>query len=381
MEQTRVNLTRCRNLTQVLQHTGRLTEPAIAQILAQLLGYLEENPNSSTTTSGSCSICAKSVWLAVGAATVETVALRSDNLSRNEAETELVELAYAPKLLRGDSVPAVDNAWAIGSLAVECALGSKLDSVPTAISALRDSREFTPAFLDIVSVCLRNTIGVRPTVAALREHQLFVQHASAAVWLRKDGRLQLRLSKEIVEAGTRYLYSELRAGDHAAVSSFLTDESVVLDGSAVTSGLVAAKTAVKNQSLDGCVAKAIAVEPASHETTARMEAGAQASWIATVNGVTLDGSVFSHRLTLGIAGKSIDELVVERWETILSAPSAGKGEATTKTELKNDPAGNDVSVHVAVHTSTSVETLTDARCGSEHQMLSTSFSQPIVVHA
>ena len=179
--------------------------------------------------------------------------------------------------------------------------------------------------------------------------------------------MQLQLSKEIVEAGTRYLYSELRAGDNVSVSTFLTDQSVVVEGSAVASGS-AAESAVKNQSLDGCVARAIATEPASHEITVRTADGAQASWIATVSGISLDGSVFSHRLTLGIADKSIDELVVERWEMILPAPSAGKGEsiATAETVLKSDPAAK---VVIATQTSSSVKTPINAWCGSESHML------------
>lgn len=365
MAQAELDLTRYRSLTQVLHHTGRLPEAAIAHILAQLLGHLTDNSrktNACRAASGSGGLVrAPSVWLAVGKVTVEILALPNDRSTLNVGADD-AKPADSPARLRGGSIPSADDAWAVGSLAVECALATEMGDAQTALLQLRESTEFTPAFLDVVDVCLRTTTRVRPTVADLRKHDFFVQHSGAGLWLRTDGRVQLQLSEEIVVAGTRYLYSELRAGNNAAVRSFLTDQSVVVEGSSVTSGsVVAAQSAVKNQSLDGCVARAIAAEPASYGATVPTADGAQASWITTASGVALDGSVFSHRLTLGIADNSIDELVVERWDMLLPAPSAGK-EATARTAPTSDPAAK---VATAAHFSSSVKLPINAWCGSE----------------
>ena len=318
-------LKQCRRLSDVLQRTGRLPESAISHILALLLSHIADTPSG-------CVICASNLWLVEGLATVQTVSLAEPkNASTKDAGRAVVRncsSATVPELARSPEHPqvgnvsvlpsAADDVWAVGALAVECALASQPADCATALTRLQRSNEFTPAFLDVVAACF-TAVAERPTIATLRKHEFFVQHTGTAVWLRKDGRVQLQLSKEIVEAGTRYLYSKLRAGDNAAVCSFLTDQSVVVVGGAVTTGNVVAVTSVVNkQALRGCIAKAIVAEPVRHKRIAAD--GAQASWLASVSGAALDGSLFSHQLTLGIADASIDELVVEQWEMPLPAP-------------------------------------------------------------
>ena len=357
------NLQQCRRLSDVLQHTGRLPESAVSHILALLLSHIADTPSGC--------ICASSVWLVEGVATVQAVSLAEPkNASTQEAGSAVVpkcsaakvpgDLAYSPERLRagsGSVGSAADDVWAVGALAVECALASQPADCATALTRLRDSKDFTPAFLDVVAACF-TAVAERPTIATLRKHDFFAQHAGSVVWLRKDGRVQLQLSKEIVEAGTRYLYSELRAGDNAAVGSFLTEQSVVVVGDTVTSGAVAELTiAVNQQPLRGCIANTIVAEPVCHKSI--VADGAQASWLATVSGAALDGSLFSHRLTLGIADTSADEMVVERWEIPLPAPSG-----TLSALHNNSPAAAD-TVAIAAQTGHRVQTPMTAWRGRE----------------
>ena len=311
MAQARADLKQCRNLSQVLHHTGKLPEAAIAGIVAQLLCCVADEPSGC--------ICPASVWLAEGVATVRIVSKDAPcRIKGGSTEASVPNLVQSTERsqadgARGASVP--DDVWAVGALAVECALAIQPADASTVLKGLQDSEGCTPAFLDFVAACLKTTPSERPTPAALRDHEFLVHHAGSTLWLRKDGRVQFHLSKEIVEAGTRYLYSKLCGGDDLAVSSFLTDQSVVVIDNATASGdVVVAASAIQKVSLRGGVLKTVSPEPEHQSSSTQLAGGAQTSWVVTASGVKLDGSVFSHQLTFGIGENSVDELVVERWQ-------------------------------------------------------------------
>jgi|EP01046_Picozoa_sp_COSAG06_P040568 hypothetical protein len=325
-----------KSLSQVLQRTGCLPEAAIAHVLAQLLRRIVDSSDAF------CDFDTSGVLLAEETAAVQELAApdgRSSGSAAGTASPPSSQFVYPTRFERrcqADGTLAVatpaDVAWAVGALAAECSIGVRQDGAPLNAPAtakrLQQSGQFSPAFLDFVSACLHTTAARRTLPAALLKHELFEQHAGAATWLRKDGRLQLKVSEAIAEAGSRYLYSALRDNRLDTVESFLTDQSEVVIGTAAASSPAAAADALRRQPLRGCAVEEMIAEPA-RRTSEAVASGAQPSWVVTVSGLSAGGggSRFSHRLTVGIAATSVDELVVERWEIPQGATAAAAAAA------------------------------------------------------
>ena len=203
-----------RTLTQVLQHKRALPEPAIAQLLTLVLKKL-------VALNQPCGcVCSGAVKVPLGAVTnLPDLTPPTDEVcSSGDANRGLILRYLSPERGRPhDPTSVADDAWAVGVMAAECALapaqlprrltGAHVDA-PAVLTMLAQSA--SPALGAFVRACLSNDPSSRPASALAMLMQPFIlQHAGASLWQLKEGRLQLQLTEEIVEAAALY-YCELQ---------------------------------------------------------------------------------------------------------------------------------------------------------------------------
>ena len=325
-------------LTQVLHNQGAdLPEPAIAQLLTLVLKKVLALNLRAKQPCGY--VCSGAVTLPLGAVTdLPDLVPPTDEAWLSGNDQRYLSPARGPDEPKQweDILPSLvgpasveDDAWAVGVMAAECALGvvgweltgGPVDA-PAVLTMLAHSA--SPALGAFVRACLSNDPSCRPASALAMLMQPFIfQHAGASLWQLKEGRLQLQLTEEIVEAAARRIYKALDVMDQETMESFFQDTTVVtLTGDATTlehvTSIAAAMVAIKKMPVQRYVVKHVDV---SWEQAKDAAAGAQPSWIMHIIGID-----WHHQLIIGMG--QTDTIVIEQWDL------SGTAEYTAKPVVK-----------------------------------------------